>query len=74
VYAFLDGTGLIRASEPELNWQTVSGGFGNDYLLHLAVAPNDGRAIYAVAFNQGTDSQALLASRDGGTTWAPLGK
>jgi photosystem II stability/assembly factor-like uncharacterized protein len=74
VYAFLVGVGLIRANEPELNWQTTSSGFGRDAMLHLAVDPNDGQALYAATLNSDTDVQALLASRDGGRTWAPLAK
>jgi photosystem II stability/assembly factor-like uncharacterized protein len=74
VYAFLVGVGLIRASEPELNWQTASSGFGSEAMLHLAVDPNDGQALYTVTLNSDTDVQALLASRDGGRTWTPLGK
>ena len=74
VYAFLFGVGLIRASEPELKWQTASSSFGKDYVPHLAVDPKDGQSLYAVTLNPDTDAQALLASRDGGKTWAPLGK
>jgi BNR/Asp-box repeat len=74
VYAFVVGVDLVRTSEPELNWETISSGFGNDYLLHLAVDPSNGQALYAVTLNADTDAQALLASRDGGKTWAPLGK
>jgi hypothetical protein len=40
VYAFMLGTGLIRAEEPSLDWQTLSNGFGDRYLLHLAVDPH----------------------------------
>lgn len=41
VFAFMLGSELIRAEEPPLNWQPVSNGFGNRYLLHLAVDPGD---------------------------------
>jgi hypothetical protein len=43
-------------------------------MFHLAANPNDGQALYAVTLNSDTDAQALLASRDGGRKWAPLGK
>jgi photosystem II stability/assembly factor-like uncharacterized protein len=47
VYAFLAGTGLIRATEPNLTWQTVSGSSGDEYVLHFAVDPTTGH-FYAV--------------------------
>lgn len=72
VYAFLDGTGLIRTDEPKLAWQTVSGDFGGRYLLHLAAAPG-GERLYAVAMAPQANEQALLTSEDGGKTWTPLG-
>src|SRR3546814_10130042 len=41
VLDFMLGSGLIRAKEPSLDWQPVSNGFGDRYLLHLAVDPGD---------------------------------
>ncbi len=73
VYAFVVGTGLIRASERDPRWLVASDRFGDDIILHLAVAPGDPRRIYAVAVNPATHSQAILASRDGGGDWARLG-
>jgi photosystem II stability/assembly factor-like uncharacterized protein len=73
VYAFLVGTGLVRAKEQDLRWETASNGFGTAYVLHLAVAPNDGRRVYAVTFDPETRSQAVLATNDGGARWARLG-
>jgi hypothetical protein len=73
VYAFLAGAGLDRATEPELNWKTVTRGFGNDVLLHLATNPGNGQVLYAITLNPKTHDQAVVASRDGGTTWAPFG-
>lgn len=80
VYAFVAGTGLIRAREParsqgqELRWQVVNTGFANDYILHFAVAPRDPRRLYAITLNPDTHAQAVLASRDGGASWARLGE
>lgn len=68
LYAFVFGSGLIRATEPGLDWQLVSDGFGEGYLLHLAVDPADPAKLYAV-----DDQGSVLASLDGGRTWAPLG-
>lgn len=67
VYAFILGAGLVRATEPELRWQTVSGGFGQGYILYFAVAPQDPRRLYGV-----DDKHRVIASRDGGKTWNPL--
>jgi photosystem II stability/assembly factor-like uncharacterized protein len=68
VYAFVIGKGLLRMVEPNLNWRAVSNSFGDGYLLHLAIDPTDSSVLYAV-----TNSGAVLSSRDGGATWAPLG-
>lgn len=73
VYAFLVGSGLIRAAEGALSWQAVSNGFGDDYVLHFAVARTDARRMYAVTINSGSRAQAVVASRDGGASWARLG-
>lgn len=68
VHAFILGTGLVRAMEPELRWQTVSGGFGKGYILYLAAAPQDPKRLYGI-----DDKHRVIASRDGGKTWNPLG-
>ena len=73
VYAFIVGTGLVRASEPGLGWQTISNGFGKAFLLHLAVAQSDSGAAFAVAFDPESRAQSLHASRDGGRSWSSLG-
>ena len=73
VFAFVVGTGLIRASELGLNWRTIGGNLGNDYILHLAVDPaNDGN-LYAVTFSPRTRRNEVLASADGGRSWLSLG-
>jgi len=68
VYAFLFGVGLVRTVEPALRWELVSDGFGDRYLLHLAVHPGDAQRLYVV-----TQENEILASADGGRAWAPLG-
>ncbi len=73
VYAFVVGTGLIRTKEPGLNWRTIGGGLGNNYILHLAADPTDDRKLYAIAFNPNTRNNTVLASRDGGRSWLSLG-
>ena len=73
VYAFVVGTGLIETVERKLSWQTISkGGFGGAYILHLAVDPTSHSKLYAITFNPQSKEQAVLASNDGGKTWAPL--
>lgn len=67
VYAFIVGTGLVRAMEPELRWQTVNGGFGKGYIIHFAVTPQDPKRLYAI-----DDKSAIIASLDAGKTWSPL--
>jgi len=73
LYAFQIGTGLIRTTEPNWNWQLVSNDFGDAYILHLAVDPSDKQKLYVVTFDSKTRAQAILASRDGGATWTKLG-
>ena len=73
VYAFVTGYGLVRASEPNLNWRYASDGFGEAYVLHMAVDPTDDRKLYVVTFDSQTRVQAILASRDGGEIWTTLG-
>ena len=67
VHAFMLGSGLMRAEEPSLGWQTLSNGFGDRYLLHLAVDPNDHDRVFA-----STQHNELMASRDGGRTWRAI--
>lgn len=73
VYAYLVGSGLIRASEPTLSWQTVGPGPAGKFLLHLAVNPGDGRTLYAVALDGESHTEEVLTSRDGGASWSALG-
>lgn len=73
IYAFVAGSGLIRAVEQDLQWRVVSNGFGDDYVLHLAAALNDNQRLYVVTINPQSHAQTILASRDGGSNWAALG-
>lgn len=68
IYAFIVGTGLVKAAEPSLAWATLSNEFGDRYLLHLAVDQQDTAKVYAV-----TQNSEILASVDGGKTWRPFG-
>ena len=64
-YAFVVGEGLLRRSQPRQPWQPVNNDFGDRVLLHLTVDPADPSRVFAV-----TDSGAVLASSDGGESWA----
>lgn len=67
VYAFMVGSGLLRTEEPSLNWHTVNNDFGDRYLLHFAIDPDDRSRLFA-----STQHNELLASQDGGETWQLL--
>lgn len=68
LYAFIGGVGLVHAREGSRDWQVLSDGWGDNYLLHLAVDPQDPERLYAI------DSQGrVLASQDGGSSWRSLG-
>lgn len=73
VYAFMIGTGLVRASEKNLAWRVLGKGFGDEYLLHFTADPRDPKQIYAVTYNSRTRTQGVIASRDGGEHWTGVG-
>lgn len=66
-YAFMVGTGLLRASEPGLGWAVLSADFGEDYVMHLAANPDDPEKLYAATYKG-----KVLVSADGGENWSPL--
>lgn len=72
-FAFMVGTGLLRAKGEAANWEVVSPGLGRDVILHFAADPKDGRRLYAVTYDTQTRAQAIVASRDGGASWTKLG-
>ncbi|GIK96317.1 MAG: hypothetical protein BroJett029_05260 [Alphaproteobacteria bacterium] len=67
VFAFMLGSGLIRTEESPLDWQPVSNGFGDRYLLHLAVDPSDLNRLFTM-----TQNGELMASEDAGESWRML--
>lgn len=73
VYAFMIGTGLVRASEKNLALQVVGKGLGEEYLLHFAADPRDPQRLYAITYNSRTRAQDVMTSRDGGERWTRLG-
>ena len=74
VYAFIAGSGLVRAEEPGLGWTPLGDAFGGALVLHLAAGPvAEKDTLYAVTHDPETRSQAVTVSRDGGQSWSRLG-
>lgn len=65
VYAFVIGSGLLRRSASDGEWQSVGNDFGESVLLHLAADPADPDRLFAV-----TQESQILTSPDGGRSWA----
>ena len=72
VFAFVVGSGLMRAVEPELAWQVIRSQLGDRFMVHLAVDPVDERRLYAITVTRDTKESEILTSSDGGATWMPL--
>ena len=68
LYAFVLGRGLVRSDESNLAFADVSGGWGDAFLLHLAVDPANPDKIYAA-----TQQGSIVTSGDRGETWVPFG-
>ena len=64
LYAFVLGRGLLSSAEDPLDTQTVSGEWGEQFLLHLAVDPDNPARLFGA-----TQEGAILASEDGGKSW-----
>lgn len=70
VYAFVLGQGLMRSDQEDpLALEAVSTGFGDGYLLHLAVDPSDPRRLFAA-----TGEGDILQSSDRGVTWSEMAR
>jgi photosystem II stability/assembly factor-like uncharacterized protein len=67
VYAFVLGSGLLRAPAAALSWKTIDPDFGARVLLHLAIDRSAPDQLFAV-----TDDGGILASSDGGQSWTGL--
>ena len=67
VYAFVVGTGLLKAEEPGLSWETINTDWGERILLHLGIDPSDPERLFAV-----TQEGEIVASTDGGASWVAL--
>lgn len=67
-YAFVVGQGVLRRAGPGLPWEPAGEGFGDRVLLHLTADPADPSRVFAV-----TDEGVVVASPDGGESWAAFG-
>ena len=74
IYAFIAGSGLLQASEKQLQWRMLSNGWGNAYVWHLAAGPQNGNSLYAVTLDPATKAQAVQTSTDGGRSWKLVGE
>ncbi len=68
VYAFVLGQGLLRADAPTTDFTLLSDGFDAAIPLHMAIDPGDASHLAVT-----TQSNDVLESRDGGSTWQPFG-
>ena len=67
VYAYVLGTGLMRAPAGALSWTAVGSDLGERLLLHLAIDPNDPQRMFAV-----TERSEILMTTDGGRGWTAV--
>lgn len=67
LYTFMLGVGLLTMSEATRDWEVVKQGWGERYLTHLAVDPDDPTHLLSA-----DDQGQLLRSTDGGKEWSAL--
>ncbi|MDW9627472.1 exo-alpha-sialidase (plasmid) [Sinorhizobium meliloti] len=67
VYAFVLGSGLMKAPAAALAWQPIANTFGEQILLHMAFDPANPKRMFAV-----TEKSKILTSTDGGKSWAAM--
>ncbi|MFC5507614.1 F510_1955 family glycosylhydrolase [Bosea massiliensis] len=68
LYAFVVGRGLMRSAEEPPRFTAAGGGFGEGYLLHLAIDPQNPNRLYGA-----TARGEVLTSSDQGRTWSSFG-
>ena len=73
VYAYVIGTGLVRAREEGLNWAVLGNSFAGGYVLHLAVDPSNKERLYAATLDPATHRGDVLTSADAGRSWSRFG-
>lgn len=67
LYAFMPGLGLLKASEASRDWEVLSDGWGENYLLHLAIDAGNEDRLAAI-----DQRGKVLLSEDGGKEWKEL--
>jgi photosystem II stability/assembly factor-like uncharacterized protein len=69
LYAFVFGEGFVSAREGDFKFETLASDWGDAYLLHLAVDPDDKNRLFAAS-----GKGQVFVSSDGGKTWSSFGK
>lgn len=64
IYAFIVGTGVVKAQEPDFSWTTLSSGFQDRAFMRLVRSTTDPKALYAIS-----DTSLVFFSRDDGASW-----
>ncbi|MFK8031724.1 MAG: glycoside hydrolase family 97 N-terminal domain-containing protein [Gammaproteobacteria bacterium] len=67
LYAAASGVGLLKSTDGGASWDLVSESFGNQFILAIAIDPQDPDVVYA-----GT-GDGVYVTEDGGETWTLLG-
>ena len=68
IFAFFAGEGLLVSDDGKA-WTSLWPSAGDDPILHLAVAPNNGRTLAAVTYKG-----RIMLSTDGGASWSNFGR
>ena len=69
IYAFIYGQGLMQSHEGVFNWTKLGEPWEQEFILHLAIDPGNPLRMFSA-----TGDGRILASKDGGATWAALGQ
>ncbi len=64
VYAYVYGTGLVTAQEPELSWRTVASDFQDRLVIGITSDPKNPNRLFGTA-----NTGAIMVSKDTGKSW-----